>query len=584
MRKCRSWISICLVLALLLTASVGSASADQFAAAASSAVSGDACVQKAETAGEIDPFTSRKASNWCVCGTVNGSNWDKELPMTEVGDNVFAVSLYMRTGDELKVRQRGIWDTNIGAFGVSQGASLVAQESGKYTVRLSFPDEAEVELIPEWKNSRWSVIGTVNGTGWDTDFPMEEGSGGVYTLEMDLFAGEELKVRRDRSWDVNIGAGGALNGDNVVVTETGRYTIRLSVRDGSAASLELIPVASTVQASSGWSVVGTLNGTNWKKDYPMHDLGYGRFESDPLQLRAGDELKVRKDKSWNVSYGLDGFQDGESIRVTESGEYYMLLAFHEGYSAPSVELLPVNFSGLAGKIREVKAKLEREYPVRIYIDPDQPYSSGYDCISNPEPIIVLRMLMDMETFFDALPPGFMTELHDGVPAVPEPEGSRIIPGGKIRIFLVQEIVGATAALTSMDKMTVCFGAWEYERGTLYHEFMHVMDARILTTLAAQGRNWDKEWAALSPAQAYDPNYSNKSVISQYFVSDYAHTEVSEDKAETFMFLCESSEPLSKASWYKVHPKIQAKVTFLIQTIREVFPSVQAVERAFWEKR
>ena len=285
MRKCRSWISICLVLALLLTASVGSASADQFAAAASSAVSGDACVQKAETAGEIDPFTSRKASNWCVCGTVNGSNWDKELPMTEVGDNVFAVSLYMRTGDELKVRQRGIWDTNIGAFGVSQGASLVAQESGKYTVRLSFPDEAEVELIPEWKNSRWSVIGTVNGTGWDTDFPMEEGSGGVYTLEMDLFAGEELKVRRDRSWDVNIGAGGALNGDNVVVTETGRYTIRLSVRDGSAASLELIPVASTVQASSGWSVVGTLNGTNWKKDYPMHDLGYGRFESDPLQLR-----------------------------------------------------------------------------------------------------------------------------------------------------------------------------------------------------------------------------------------------------------------------------------------------------------
>ena len=36
-------------------------------------------------------------------------------------------------------------------------------------------------------------------------------------------------------------------------------------------------------------------------------------------------------------------------------------------------------------------------------------------------------------------------------------------------------------------------------------------------------------------------------------------------------------------WYPDHPGVLAKARWLTQTIREAFPSVQAQERAWWEK-
>ena len=584
MRKCRSWISICLVFALLLTMFAGVARADQIAVDAYSAPAvSEAPAAQTASVEEKDPFTASKASPWCVYGTMNGSNWDKGLPMVEVGDEVYEISLVLNAGEELKVHRRDSWETNYGAFGVFQGSNLIVPETGRYTVRLSFPDEAELELIPAWKNSCWSIIGTVDGTNWDTDLPMEEVADGYYTLELDLFAGEELKVRKDRSWEMSFGADGELGGENLVVSESGRYMIRLLLTGKESASLQLVPVSSSFEQTSGWSVIGNILGTNWNRDFPLHPVGEGRFESDKLSLHAGEELKVRKDGSWTVNYGLDGYADGDNFKVARDGDYYMLLAFHEGYGEPAVQLLPVSFSQVAGKIREVKARLEEKYPVRFYIDPTQPYASDYECVAHPEPITVCRMLLDLEEFFDALPPGFLTELHDGVPSAPEEEGSRIVPGGRLRFYLVQEIIGSAAALTNMYRMTVCFGAKEFSTEHIPHEFMHLIDARILKTLSAAGRNWDKEWEALSPNHAYDENYSNRSVIADYFVTDYARSEVAEDKAETFMTLWMSSEPLSKASWYKGHSGIQAKVACLIRVIREVFPSVRATTRAPWEK-
>ncbi len=80
----------------------------------------------------------------------------------------------------------------------------------------------------------WSVIGSICGTNWDTDFAMTEGDAGVFQSEvLELKAGEELKCRQGKSWDVNFPA------DNVVVEADGSYIVQLTV-DGDSGVVELI--------------------------------------------------------------------------------------------------------------------------------------------------------------------------------------------------------------------------------------------------------------------------------------------------------------------------------------------------------
>ena len=57
-----------------------------------------------------------------------------------------------------------------------------------------------------------------------------------------LTAGEQYKVRYGTSWDVNYGANGVANGDNIAVEATGNYVVRLTIV-GETATIELVPQA-----------------------------------------------------------------------------------------------------------------------------------------------------------------------------------------------------------------------------------------------------------------------------------------------------------------------------------------------------
>ena len=88
----------------------------------------------------------------------------------------------------------------------------------------------------------WSVIGTVNGTNWDTDLPMTEKSAGVYESAVyDFAVGNEFKCRQGGSWTVNFGADGNINGTNFEVKTAGKYFVRLTIHSETSATLELVP-------------------------------------------------------------------------------------------------------------------------------------------------------------------------------------------------------------------------------------------------------------------------------------------------------------------------------------------------------
>ncbi len=59
-----------------------------------------------------------------------------------------------------------------------------------------------------------------------------------------------------------------------------------------------------------WGVIGFICGTNWDTDFPMTEKEPGVWVSEPLELKAGEEFKVRLNKSWDVNYGM---KDGVTV-------------------------------------------------------------------------------------------------------------------------------------------------------------------------------------------------------------------------------------------------------------------------------
>ena len=74
----------------------------------------------------------------------------------------------------------------------------------------------------------WTVIGAVNGTMWDKDFPMTKGDDGVWKSNdaFEMEAGTEFKVRQGLSWDNNFPA------ENFKVEEAGTYYVLFNEATG----------------------------------------------------------------------------------------------------------------------------------------------------------------------------------------------------------------------------------------------------------------------------------------------------------------------------------------------------------------
>ena len=66
----------------------------------------------------------------------------------------------------------------------------------------------------------------------------------------------------------------------------------------------------TEEEKSAWSVIGNICGSNWDKDFPMKEIEPGVWQSEPMELHAGEEFKVRQGASWDVNFGM---KDGVTV-------------------------------------------------------------------------------------------------------------------------------------------------------------------------------------------------------------------------------------------------------------------------------
>ncbi len=74
-----------------------------------------------------------------------------------------------------------------------------------------------------------------------------------------------------------------------------------------------------------WGVIGDFEGSGWSTDFPMTEKEPGVWVSEPLELKAGNEFKVRLNADWTTNYGLNCEANGKNIVVPADDTYTVTL-------------------------------------------------------------------------------------------------------------------------------------------------------------------------------------------------------------------------------------------------------------------
>lgn len=195
---------------------------------------------------------------------------------------------------------------------------------------LDWVDDSDIQfgqMTPQPQNGSWAVIGSIMGTGWDTDFWMERCYseyncyyGLIYYQE-----GDEFKLRCNGDWSINVGVddytgtGGHIavpNGPNIQLGETGLYELFFYADENY---LYIAPAGT----EKTWGVIGTIEGTGWDTDFPMtfaHNGDAPCFFTN-ITYHAGESFKLRFQGNWYLNYGLANWNWGDAI---PSGKWFLM--------------------------------------------------------------------------------------------------------------------------------------------------------------------------------------------------------------------------------------------------------------------
>ena len=118
---------------------------------------------------------------------------------------------------------------------------------------------------------------------------------------------------------------------------TGDADLQTALDDYTAAITGVLSM--TDEQRNAWGVIGGICGTSWDTDFPMTKEGENTWISEVLELKAGEEFKVRQGASWDVNFGVEF--NGANIVVEADGKYQVKLTWN-GEADGTVELIPVN--------------------------------------------------------------------------------------------------------------------------------------------------------------------------------------------------------------------------------------------------
>lgn len=216
----------------------------------------------------------------------------------------------------------------------------------QYRIVASLGTQGAEKIISEVKNlivtpfstdlsTPWGVVGSITGWGGNEDikFWKTTKQNELVAYLVGLNKGDEIKFRKDASWDLNYGSantttnpngfGGGLvtGGANIVVPTAGHYKITFDLN------------ALTYNAEKfQWGIVGSGATNGW--DGPDADAlsfdGIKEIWYGKVTLKDG-EIKIRQNNSWDLNYGGSNGKlvaGGDNIKVT-AGTYNLEVSFKD---------------------------------------------------------------------------------------------------------------------------------------------------------------------------------------------------------------------------------------------------------------
>ena len=173
------------------------------------------------------------AETWGIIGPAV-SDWSVDVDMEKVNDDpeIWCAKNVPFQSDSFKFRgndEWGAYDLGGGEFGLdtpivlSQGGGDMTSSLGVYTVYL-FPTYMVAYITegsgdtppPAPKPTLWSLIGTLNGTSWDTDFDLTNTAGDTWKItNVAITASDEFKIRAEHDWSKSFG-GPEENGESII--------------------------------------------------------------------------------------------------------------------------------------------------------------------------------------------------------------------------------------------------------------------------------------------------------------------------------------------------------------------------------
>ena len=242
--------------------------------------------------------------------------------------------------------------------------------TGEWNVEGYTPETPEVESIV------WSLAGSFNEWG-DTLMTSTETANLFVAKGVELKAGDEIKVKDSKTWNTSYGGGitnleankwmkAYFNGANIAVAKSGSYDVYFEYAEGAEYSkLYLVDAegdytAAVEQTANGtlvpdggeepdpdqpevesivWSLAGSFN--EWGDTLMTSTETANLFVAKGVELKAGDEIKVKDSKTWDTSYGggitnleankwMKAYFNGANIAVAKSGSYDVYFEYAEG--------------------------------------------------------------------------------------------------------------------------------------------------------------------------------------------------------------------------------------------------------------
>ena len=209
-------------------------------------------------------------------------------------------------------------------------------------------------MTEEEKNA-WGVVGDFLDSNWTNDYPMKEIAPGIFQSDpIEMKAGNQFKVRQGASWSVNYGfdADGNTKMDgqtNAKAPADDTYTITIDTNIPLLTFVNqegVLPEAAPADENEveTWGVVGSFEASGWAdgQDIPMKEKEAGLWVSDPVEMKADDQYKVRANGKWDKNYGFDEEgntkADGQTNGKVEADGTYIVTLDLTNPDAPALSI------------------------------------------------------------------------------------------------------------------------------------------------------------------------------------------------------------------------------------------------------